>query len=677
MMIETSTQVELPWYTANKQYTMAALARVRLALKHHIERCGAPTRHPSADRSLSEKLQRVEKALKRIEYNATSYPALKVLCKGFGLSKFERDVLLLCAGVEIDATFAVLCATAQGDSQRVYPTFSLALAALPENDWGALSPAANLRRWRFIELNPHGPLTTSPLSIDERILHHLMGVSHLDQRLVDLERPLPTSCGMDLVPSHHTLAQNLASTWARAPGSSVLPVLQLSGGEPDDRLCIAAQACASLGLKPLIISAYALPVVPIELEAVIRLCERELWLARRAVLLDCSDVDVADVTHATMVRRFIERIHSALIVSGDERQRFSGCTVVTYDVTRPSAREQCAVWAEALRERTLETDVNIERLVGHFDLPAYTIHNACADAFGRASRSEGAANGADINDALWEACRMQARPQLDALVRRVEPAVTWSDLVLPAPQRQLLREIMINSRNKYLVHECQGFPRKPLCAVFAGASGTGKTMAAEVLAHELELDLLRVDLSQVLSKWLGESEKRLARVFDAAEKSGAILLFDEADALFGKRSGDVTETSLSRYADMTTGYLLTRLDTFYGLVILTTNKKEALDEAFESRERALVTFPFPDATLREEMWRRVFPPETQTEGVQFAQLARLNVTGRNISNIAVYAAFLAAEEQAPVRMVHLRRAAEVEYAKMGRSLPEAEVKAWV
>jgi SpoVK/Ycf46/Vps4 family AAA+-type ATPase len=211
--------------------------------------------------------------------------------------------------------------------------------------------------------------------------------------------------------------------------------------------------------------------------------------------------------------------------------------------------------------------------------------------------------------------------------------------------------------------------------LFTGASGTGKTMAAEVLARDLRLDLYRVDLASVISKWIGETEKNLKQVFDAAEEGGVLLLFDEADALFGKR-GEVRDGQ-DRYANIEVGYLLQRMEAYQGLAILTTNLKASIDPAFQRRLRFTVNFPFPDAAQREAIWSRVFPAATPTQSLDTRKLSQLNVTGGSIRNIALNAAFLAAEAGAPVEMAHLIQAARLEVPKMERSLSEAEIRGWV
>ena len=283
-------------------------------------------------------------------------------------------------------------------------------------------------------------------------------------------------------------------------------------------------------------------------------------------------------------------------------------------------------------------------------------------------------------DDLWNACRSQARPRLDNLAQRIVPAATWDDLVLPELQKTMLRQLAAQVRHRMTVYERWGFAQKGrrglgVSALFTGTSGTGKTMAAEVLAAELRLDLYRVDLSAVISKYIGETEKNLKQVFDAAEEGGVLLLFDEADALFGKRSE--VRDSHDRYANIEVGYLLQRIEAYQGLAILTTNLKSALDTAFQRRLRFTVAFPFPDAALREAIWRRVFPEATPQDNLDHKKLARLNVTGGNIRNVALNAAFLAAEAGTPVQMGHLVEAARLEVVKIERPLSDAEIRGWL
>jgi SpoVK/Ycf46/Vps4 family AAA+-type ATPase len=268
---------------------------------------------------------------------------------------------------------------------------------------------------------------------------------------------------------------------------------------------------------------------------------------------------------------------------------------------------------------------------------------------------------------------------VEALAQRIDSAARWDDLVLPEAQKQILRDVGAQVRHRATVYERWGFGGRGarglgISALFAGASGTGKTMAAEVLGAELRLDVYRIDLSAVVSKYIGETEKNLRRIFDEAEGGGAILLFDEADALFGKRSE--VKDSHDRYANIEVSYLLQRMEAYRGLAILTTNLKSALDTAFLRRIRFIVQFPFPDPEQRAEIWRRVFPGAMPRDGLDPLLLSQLNVSGGNIKSIAMNAAFLAAEAGEPVRMSHVLRAARAEYAKLEKPLTEAEVEGW-
>ncbi len=651
------------WYEANRLYLQASLAVLRARLERQLE--GRPQESGAEDQARA--------MLDRAAEIGPAPPALDALCDRFGLTPFERDLLLLCAAVELESAFVSLCAALQGDPARGYPTFGLALAALDGAHWSALSPGGPLRHWRLLEVEPGGGLTLSPLHIDERVLHYLVGIQHLDDRLAGIVERVQGE--VDLVPSHQTLAGRLARVWAEAENPLERPAVQLCGPEYAAKRDIALAACASLGLELYAVSALSLPSDPRELEALLRLCKREAVLAGCAFLLDCDDLDPADAVRNHAVMRFAENSSLLLMVATPERRRSKRRPMVAFDVSKPTTGEQRAIWQRVLGRRAPALNGHMDALISHFSLSAPAIHLALAEV----ARQDGL-NGSNLSRALWDVCRRQARPRLDDLARRIETAATWDDLVLPELQTRTLHEIVLHVRNRTRVYEDWGFAsRSPrglgISALFAGASGTGKTLAAEVLSNELQLDLYHIDLSQVVSKYIGETEKNLRRVFDAAEEGGAVLLFDEADALFGKRSE--VKDSHDRYANIEVSYLLQRMEAYRGLAILTTNMKSALDAAFLRRLRFIVQFPFPDATQRAEIWRRIFPPGTPTEGLDVYRLARLNVPGGSIRNIARRAAFLAAEAGEPVRMTHLLRATQMEYAKLERPLSEAEVGGWV
>jgi SpoVK/Ycf46/Vps4 family AAA+-type ATPase len=316
-------------------------------------------------------------------------------------------------------------------------------------------------------------------------------------------------------------------------------------------------------------------------------------------------------------------------------------------------------------------------LVTQFNLSTPTIQAACSEVLAHLSPDTPCA---EFQRQLWDACRVQARPRLDDLAQGLEARASWDDLVLPDQQREMLSEIVAHVRQRHTVYETWGFAARTsrglgTSVIFAGPSGTGKTLASEVLANTLNLDLYRVELSAVISKYIGETERNLRRIFDAAEYGGAILLFDEADALFGKRSE--VKDSHDRYANIEVSFLLQQMESYRGLAILTTNMLNAFDSAFLRRVRFIIQFPFPTVGQRVEIWARIFPPNTPTLGLDLDKLARLNITGGNIHNIALNAAFLAADTGGPVQMSHLRRAALSEYAKLEKPLSANDIQDWV
>jgi hypothetical protein len=652
------------WLAANQRHLMTAVAEVRRALQRHIARAeGNP-------RDVELMAMPVDVVPARVTDDTRGPWALDTLCATFALSDFERAVLLLTAGMELDPGFGSLCDAAQGAAGRSYPTFSLAMAALPDPEWFAITPDAPLRHWRLIEVGAGTAITLSPLRIDERILHYLVGVEHQDERLGGIISPLEV--GGQLVPSHRDVATRVAALWAPSTGSDITPLIQFCGGDMTSKLAVAATACAAVGLQASIIPAGNIPAGAAELESLARLWEREAALGERVLLVNADDVDAGDPTRTAAVNRLIDRLTGPLAVTSRERWAVTGRPAIAVDIDKPTSAEQHALWERALGPAAERLNGRLALIVSQFNLSPTAIEAAAADA-----RRQGDER---VGDTLWDACRRQARPRMEDLAQRIEPVAGWEQLILPEQQLEVLRAIVAHVRQRARVYDDWGFARREarglgISALFAGPSGTGKTLAAEVLANELRLDLYRVDLSQVVSKYIGETEKNLRRLFDAAEDGGAILQFDEADAIFGKRS-DVRD-SHDRYANIEVSYLLQRMEAYRGLAILTTNLKSALDPAFLRRIRFVAVFPFPDRAQRADIWRQIFPAETPVERLDSERLAQLDVAGGNIRSIALNAAFLAADEGRPVGMAHMLRAARAEYAKLEKPLSDAEIRGWL
>jgi vesicle-fusing ATPase len=400
---------------------------------------------------------------------------------------------------------------------------------------------------------------------------------------------------------------------------------------------------------------------------VARLVDREAFLLDGLTVVDAEGGDDA------VVAALVDELEAPLVaVVGESSMRAADRVALHRSVGLPAPAEGRALWTAALGEPVARAlAAPIEEIAQHFRLGARVV-----DAVARELTATAAAE-TDGAATLRGLCRERARVPLEGLAERIDPAATWDDLVLPDGHTELLREVVRHVRHRTQVYERWGFGERTsrglgVTALFAGESGTGKTLAAEVLAGELGLDLYRIDLAATVSKYIGETEKNLRRLFDAAEASGAVLLFDEADALFGKR-GEVKDGH-DRYANLEVAYLLQRMESYRGLAILTTNLRSNVDRAFLRRLRFVVQFPFPDVAQRAEIWRRTFPDALPLEGIDPEQLARLTVSGGSIRSIALSAAFAAAEDGTSVKPAHVLRAARVEYAKAERGLTDAETQ---
>jgi hypothetical protein len=610
-------------------------------------------------------------------------PALIQLARRLGLSSFEREVLLLCCAMELDPGIAALCARAQGDAGRSYPTFALAIALFDAPTWDAISPERPLRYWRLIEISQPGgsPLTVSALRADERIVNYLKGLNHLDDRLSLLLGPLEVPEGAELPPSQQGVADGISNRLQQMAAGERLPVIQLLGADALSKQLVAAQAAATVGLHVLRLPALLIPTPAHELETLARLWQRESLLLPLALYLAdvAQESDAPSAGTHSPVHRLISRTGGPIFV--DTREAMPGLAEnsLRVEVAKPTTSEQKEAWASALGTTGGKAGSksggkagvdSAELLAAQFNLSVAGIRHIAKRV---ASDSDVAYS--ELHDRLWMECLTSTRPRLDSLAQRVDAKATWQDIVLPPVETSLLRQIAAQVGHRSTVHETWGFARKMnrglgISALFAGDSGTGKTMAAEVIANELRLNLYRIDLSAVVSKYIGETEKNLRRLFDAAEDGGAILFFDEADALFGKRSE--VKDSHDRYANIEINYLLQRMEAYGGLAILATNRQSALDQAFMRRLRFVVNFPFPNVTQRKAMWEKAFPPKTPTKDLDFDRLARLNLTGGNITGIALNAAFHAAHSGEKITTQLILDSARSELRKLGRVINELE-----
>ena len=692
-----------------------------------------PPRHgePDPTPSAADERAATRRARRTLEETLAGDPPPRFTRMGdvLGMSPFERDVALLCLAHAVSTEIARLC-RAMPESAAGAPTFALSLglavdrefdkasperkrtltrvAAVPE--WAALGSDRPLRQWRLIDIaqGPGQALVSSALRMDERIVDHVRGRDYLDDRLAPVLDPVRPARrdALSSATQRARLVEALHRLDRLAPEREQL-LVQMPGGDTATKLLFSQWIAAAGGLE-----LYRLSVEQLSTGAdpgtVVDLWNRESRLQKVALLVGAAP---ATDEPTPLLGRLLVRLGGLVFL--DVREPLpQQDTALVLDVCRPPAAEQRTMWGEVLGAAAGDWP---ERLAGQFDLNAGEIAAVADSVAGEEAVVEDVAGVAGDEDAgaedtaagaepeadepapgdrgrrAWDACRLRARPRLEGLARRIVTTTKLSDVQLPDRERGLLEQVRDQTRNRVRVYDEYGFRSRlsrglGITALLAGESGTGKTMAAEALANELRLDLYRIDLASVVSKYIGETEKNLRQVFDAAEEGGAVLLFDEADAIFGRRSE--VQDSHDRYANIEVSYLLQRMEAYQGLAVLTTNMKGALDPAFLRRLRFIINFPFPAAVQRERIWRNIFPSTMDAaegpgrsrvpgvDALDMAALARPGLTGGQIRNVAVNGTFLAVAGDGVVTMELLRDAAREELRKGGRPVVAADFAGW-
>ncbi len=596
-------------------------------------------------------------------------PRLRAL---FGLSAEEELMLVACAAAELDPRYGTAYGHLQDDAARRRPSIPLmvSIAGLdprcPPGGGALLDPDAGVCRWRLVEVaEGHGR------ALDSGILGMLTGYGPADGRIDAALRPLP-----DTDPAawpYEPAVERLAALLADGRGHAVA---HFHGPLAAEGRRVAAAVCRRLGAELVHADAGELLALAqsgaLPLDDGLRLLYRRAALASAAVYLSGMDAllgDARSAAHLATLERLLAEASWFTCTEGG-RLWLPGPAFpahVTYVPVEPAPLDHVqrrAAWRRAAPGLPAE---QVEALATRFASTPSQITDAV-----RLSRARAGTTAGDpaFENLVW-ACRAPSQADLDGLARPVRPRAGWADLVLPDDVLAQLRELCAQVRHRGRVLSDWALGRSAslghgVQALFLGPSGTGKTLAAEVVAAAVGMDLVKVDLSTVVSKYIGETEKHLDRVFTAAERSGSILLFDEADALFGKRSevGDAHD----RYANIEVGYLLQRIEEFAGVVLLATNFAQNIDEAFQRRLRVTVTFPFPDEAARLAIWRRHLPAELPVaDDLDLPRMARqFKVSGGVIRKILWNAAFLAADDDGRLGTGHLLLATRREYERMGK-----------
>lgn len=631
---------------------------------------------------------------------STDYPLpFNWLANTFDLTPFDLDLILIALAPEIDLRYERIYAYLQDDVTRKRPTVDLALnllcasAAEKLNRRVHFMPSAPLLQHQVLHVVEEAnqlfpPLLSQYLKLDEAIVRTLLGQRMLDPRLSGFAQLVQAKATLEESPLEPQTQRALVSLTTQAAQTNQPLCLYFQGGWGAGRQRTATAIAHRLNRSLLIADLSRISLLKLDFEQTLHLLFREIRLQEAVLYVDKLD-ELRNSDQMPFYQQLLSQLASApgiTILAGQQPWTATlpqTARTLVINFPMPSFEQSREYWKIHLAaiDGRLEAD-SVDTLANRFRLTFGQIANAVEMAHQRARwRAATNDNNQPLSPSLEDlfiAARAQSGGQeLAALARKVQPRYTWDDLVLPSDQMAQIRSICQQVKYQHIVYGQWGFGRKlslgkGLNALFSGPPGTGKTMTAEVIANELGLDLYKIDLSQVVSKYIGETEKSLNRIFTSAEQTNAILFFDEADALFGKRSE--VKDAHDRYANIEIAYLLQKMEEYEGITILTTNLVQNLDEAFTRRIRFIVEFPFPDVENRLEIWRQIFPQETPIAAdVDFAAIAQqFKLSGGNIRNIALAAAFLAAEAGQSVSMSHLLQATRREFQKMGRLINEEE-----
>jgi AAA+ superfamily predicted ATPase len=498
-------------------------------------------------------------------------------------------------------------------------------------------------------------VTTQRIRLVPRVLHLL---SEQTPRRPDLLQLLTPLHALYLHAAENAPLDSIRAAFASTP----TPIVRMLGRDSNLRRCITQRVAAEVGLATLQLAVEDLPESAVEVTELAHLIEREARLSPFCFFVSSRQEGNATPEQMTAACRVVERLPIPTVIDLAGARLTGARPMIHLDLPATTYAERRAGWIKVLGANAEEHACRI----------ASTFQTTSSEIAFIGAELETTGREQKFHDA-WEACQRLSRPVLDTLAKRVTSRATLDDVILPARNKSQLVELIDRVRLNRVVTEDWGFAEKSrrglgLSALFTGESGTGKTFAAEAIANQLHYDLYRVDLAAVVSKFIGETEKNLKRVFDAAERGGAILFFDESDALFGRRTE--VKDSHDRYANIEINYLLQRMEDYQGVSILATNRRSALDQAFIRRLAFVVEFPFPGLEQAQAIWARAFPAATPTTVLDFERLAALNITGGNIRNVALRAAYLAARSGVSIDTDMVLEAARSEQRKMEKPMPD-------
>ncbi len=612
------------------------------------------------------------------------YLSLPHLSRLFHLTYFEEQCLIVCLAPELDRKYEKLYAYLQDDVTRKKTSVALLLSLLChtiEEELAArlvFDAQAPLLKYRLLCMTESpsdhpSTLLSRALKLDDRVVSFLLGFRQMESQLEQVARLFPSQADPGPVMLHEEV-QNRIGELISLHFNETKPerqnlVFYFCGPYGAGKHSLAKAISQDIGLPLIVGDVSKMLAAQMPFEEMAWLLGREGLLQQAGLCLENFDCLLDDDKHLSKVKALLETVStlsSLTFLLGGKPWNPQGLlkedVFIHLDFPVPDDKARKRLWEGHLdRHACLAGNVDSGALASKFRFTPGQIRDALVAAQNLA-RWRSPDDAQVTMEDLYAACRAQSNLKLGELARKIEPRYTWADIVLQSDQMDQLTEICDQVKHRHTVYGEWGYDRKlslgkGLSVLFSGPPGTGKTMAAEVISNELRLDLYKIDLSQVVSKYIGETEKNLHRIFQEAQASNAILFFDEADALFGKRSE--VKDAHDRYANIEIGYLLQKMEEYEGITMLATNLRPHLDEAFVRRMQFIIEFPFPNEELRRRIWMVSFPIEAPlADEVDFSLLAReIKLAGGNIKNIALAAAFYAARDGLVIKMPHLILAA--------------------
>lgn len=609
---------------------------------------------------------------------------LQTLLELFHLTPFELDALLICLAPELDLRYEKLYSYLHDDVTRKRPTVDLVMRLLcysleekfeARKYFTSTAPLISNRLLSFTG-DDQLPLLSKALKVDEKVISFLLGTDEIDQRIRNFATLIEPKRSFDDIISIENHKNALMELIKILSITKTQAMFFFQGPYGTGKKMTAEAVCRELGIPLLVVDSKGLKGG--ESLETLKLILREAMLQGSSLYFEGFDALLEKDSGASVpdLLRYMDSFPNLIFFSGEITLEPKGTiknhSFIRIDYSLPSFTLRKLLWKSFMDGHS--SDVDIDALAIKFKFSGGQIRDAIFTAQNAAS----AKGKSELSmEDLYQGCRVQSNNNLSLMARKIDPRYAWEDIILPEDAKKQLKEVAGHIKYRGVVYADWGFDRKlslgkGLNILFSGPSGTGKTMAAEIIAREVELDLYKIDLSNVVSKYIGETEKNLSKIFKEAGTSNAILFFDEADALFGKRSE--VKDAHDRYANIEIGYLLQKMEEYDGVVILATNLSKNIDDAFLRRMQIVIEFPFPDETQRKLIWAGIFPKDAPIAAdIDYKFLSeKLKLAGGNIKNIALTAAFYAAENSRGIGMHHIMQASRREYQKIGKPFLKAD-----